>query len=361
MRKPTTATNQPQSLATKLTKTHSPPCPSNRSSPFVKSPAAKISFSRNGKTRLHTLCKFNGQRLRFGMGGDDRVRTQSLERRADAGLASEVCGGVVCRSFSEAFAGWFCVGLAFSGLASNCRVCGVAGVCANCGFVGCSDGLGDCLWAKRFRGWRCPGAFVAADFPRGGGGSFRLAAAKPRGSAGSFRLGAFCVFERLRSPPGGNEGEVPEYPGVPNLPPETQEPPPPDFPDDHDEINGDVWSGDYLSPKDGYFPNAPAWDYFIHEKDGQFEQIMMHYCAAYRGIHPISDKSNYEINRTAFDFQRFFTTQYLFAPARFAHRLSCVDNHVGRSRPAVCGWRSNGACRRHCGTSCKYRFGYRDG
>ena len=32
---------------------------------------------------------------------------------------------------------------------------------------------------------------------------------------------------------------------------------------------------------------------------------MAHYCAAYRGLHPISDKSNYEIKRTAFDFQRF--------------------------------------------------------
>ena len=113
--------------------------------------------------------------------------------------------------------------------------------------------------------------------------------------------------------PTGDPGTDPDNPGVP-----TPAPIPPineGDPDDGDpeNIQGD-YKGDYLASIPA--ANSQAWDWFTHERGAQYEMIMTAYLAEFRGTSSANDNSVYNIRETAFDFDRFFRSQYLFAPAR---------------------------------------------
>ena len=121
----------------------------------------------------------------------------------------------------------------------------------------------------------------------------------------------------------GGDGDFPEVPVVkdpeegiadrdtPALPPETVG----DGEDDpFSPVNGS-YQDDYLN-QSGVNTDAPAYDYFQHARGTQYEAMMAAFCAEFRGLNPIGDPSVYRIRESAFDFDRFFQSQYLCAPAR---------------------------------------------
>ena len=113
-------------------------------------------------------------------------------------------------------------------------------------------------------------------------------------------------------PEPGNPGEPPDdYPGVPSPPPIGNEEED-DREKDLEGVQGD-YRGDYLAGSMDL--NATAWDFLLHERGAQYEMIMTAFLAEFRGVNPVGSLQD-GIRNTAFDFKRFFASQYLCAPAK---------------------------------------------